>query len=223
MMYKSCIFDLDGTLTDTLDSLTLSVNQTMKEMNLPPITKEQCRMFVGNGSRVLMEKALKAAEDEKLERIEEAMEVYSRVFDKNCTYKVTPYKGIRELLNGLKEKQIQLAVLSNKPDKQALHVVEEIFGKETFRWVQGQKDGIPRKPDPSAAVSIAGILGGTPEESIYIGDSEVDIRTGIAAHMRTIGVSWGFRGRDSLKEAGAEYIADAPNEILDLIAQWEEE
>ena len=126
MMYKSCIFDLDGTLTDTLDSLTFSVNLTMKEMGLPEITREQCRMFVGNGSRVLLEKALRAASEEAFERLEEAMEIYGRVFNENCMYHVAPYEGIVQLLGTLKEQGIRCAVLSNKPDRQAVHDLEKI-------------------------------------------------------------------------------------------------
>lgn len=100
---KACIFDLDGTLTDTLDSLEYSVNETMKQIHMPQITKEQCRDFVGNGAKVLIEKALKAGGDEALDRLDEAMEVYGRVFDENCTYKVVPYKGIERMLETLKK------------------------------------------------------------------------------------------------------------------------
>ena len=209
-MYKACIFDLDGTLTDTLDSLTFSVNLTMKEMGLPEITREQCRMFVGNGSRVLLEKALRAASEEAFERLEEAMEIYGRVFNENCMYHVAPYEGIVQLLGTLKEQGIRCAVLSN------------VFGKDLFFKVQGQKEGVPRKPDPTAVLQIAGEMGATPEETIYIGDSEVDIRTGHAAGMRTIGVSWGFRSREVLKEANAAYIVDTAQELLELISAWEE-
>ena len=216
-MYKLCIFDLDGTLTDTLDSLTFSVNETLKEMGLSPITSEQCRMFVGNGARVLMEKALWESAKAGPERLDEAMEIYGRIFDANCTYHVIPYEGILKLLEGMRARGICLAVLSNKPDRQTVHVVEEIFGKDTFQWIQGQKEGIPRKPDPYAALQIAGRFGAEPEESLYVGDSEVDIATGRAAGMKTIGVSWGFRGRDALAEAGAVHVVDSPEEILNLI------
>ena len=126
---KACIFDLDGTLTDTLDSLEYSVNETMKQIHMPQITKEQCRDFVGNGAKVLIEKALKAGGDEALDRLDEAMEVYGRVFDENCTYKVVPYKGIERMLETLKKQGIRLAVLSNKPDRQVGHVIKEIFGE----------------------------------------------------------------------------------------------
>ena len=218
-MYKACIFDLDGTLTDTLDSLTFSVNETLKEMRLSTITAAQCRQFVGNGARILMEKALKTNGDERLERIGEAMEIYGRIFDANCTYHVVPYQGITQMLTEMKQMGLKLAVLSNKPHAQAVHVVETIFGKETFEWIQGQKDGVPRKPDPTAALQIAKQLGAEACEAVYIGDSEVDIATGMAAHMKTIVVTWGFRGRTVLEQSGAGCIVDSPDEIMKLIQQ----
>lgn len=218
-MYKACIFDLDGTLTDTLDSLTFSVNETLKEMQLPTILEEQCRQFVGNGARVLMEKAIQAAGGDVQERIEEGMQKYGRIFDLNCTYHVVPYKGIPELLETLRSRNISLAVLSNKPHRQAVHVVEEIFGEGVFDHIQGQMEGIPRKPDPAAALSIAEKFHAAPYETVYIGDSEVDIATGTSARMKTIGVTWGFRERKILQEAGAEFMADTPEEILELIKE----
>lgn len=220
-MYKACIFDLDGTLTDTLDSLTFSVNKTLKEMELPQITREQCRMFVGNGSKVLLEKALKAAGDKEASRLEEALTRYERIFRTGCTYHVVPYDGIPGLLEALKAAGMKIAVLSNKPDQNAHSVVEEIFGKGTFDWIQGQKEGVPRKPDPSAALLIAKELGADPSETLYVGDSEVDIATGMAAKMETIGVSWGFRTREALREAGAGLIIDSPEEIMEFIKNRE--
>lgn len=216
-MFRLCIFDLDGTLTDSLDSLTYSVNLTLEEMGYPALERSKCRAFVGNGSRVLIEKALKASGDTTLSRIEEGMEVYDRVFDANCTYHVTPYDGIVELLQALKEKGMKLTVLSNKPHRQAVHVVEEVFGKEMFDWVQGQQEGIPRKPDPYAAIQIAEKFGVKPEECVYIGDSEVDVATGMAARMKTLGVTWGFRSVEQLKEAGATILLDRPVQILEEI------
>ena len=216
-MFRLCIFDLDGTLTDTLDSLTYSVNLTLEEMGYPALERSKCRAFVGNGSRVLIEKELKASGDTTLSRIEEGMEVYDRVFDANCTYHVTPYDGIVELLQALKEKGMKLTVLSNKPHRQAVHVVEEVFGKEMFDWVQGQQEGIPRKPDPYAAIQIAEKFGVKPEECVYIGDSEVDVATGTAARMKTLGVTWGFRSVEQLKEAGATILLDRPVQILEEI------
>lgn len=216
-MYKACIFDLDGTLTDTLESLTYSVNETLKEMELPPITKEQCRLFVGNGSRVLLENALRASGDEESGRIDEAMERYGRIFGKNCTYHVEPYDGIRELLSELKRRGILAAVLSNKPHQQAVDVAETVFGRGTFGWVQGQCDDIPRKPDPAGVYKVLENLHLDVSECLYIGDSEVDIMTGRNADIHTIGVEWGFRSREVLAEAGAKQTVRKPEELLLLL------
>ncbi len=218
-MYRLCIFDLDGTLADTLDSLVFSVNETLKEMGLSSIQAERCRQFVGNGARVLIEKSLLEAGEPTLRRADEAMEVYGRIFHENCTYHVVPYEGVAELLQSLRQEGYQLAVLSNKPHKQTVRVVEAVFGKGLFHQIQGQRDDIPRKPNPEAALRIAKELGAAPEETVYIGDSEVDIATGTNAHMMTIGVEWGFRSRAILQEAGAAYIAETPEEIMKLIRE----
>ena len=212
---KACIFDLDGTLTNTLESMTYSVNLTLEEMGLSKITKDQCRLFVGNGARVLMEKSLKAAGDTDASRIEEGMEIYGRIFDRNCTYHVTPYEGIPEMLKALKDKGIQLAVLSNKPDRQTVKVVKAIFGEELFDKVQGQTAEIPRKPSPLGPLAIAKEFNAKPSECLYMGDTKTDMDTGNAAGMFTIGVTWGFRPRKELEEHHAAKIVDKPEEILD--------
>lgn len=214
---KACIFDLDGTLTNTLESMTYSVNLTLEEMGLSKITKDQCRLFVGNGARVLMEKSLKAAGDTDASRIEEGMEIYGRIFDQNCTYHVTPYEGIPEMLKALKDKGIQLAVLSNKPDRQTVKVVKAIFGEELFDYVQGQKEGIRRKPEPDGVWYLMEQMHVSKEECLYIGDSEVDAATGRNAGLKTIGVLWGFRDRKTLETAGADDLIDRPDELLQFV------
>ena len=219
---KACIFDLDGTLTNTLESMTYSVNLTLKEMGLSQITKDQCRMFVGNGARVLIEESMKVSGDPKASRIEEGMKIYGRIFDQNCTYHVTPYEGIPEMLKALKDRGIHLAVLSNKPDRQTVKVVKEIFGDNIFDYAQGQKDGIRRKPAPDGVWYLMEQMQVSKEECLYIGDSEVDLATGKAAGMKTILVSWGFRGREALLEDGAECIVDSAEEIRKIVKKQEE-
>ena len=214
---KACIFDLDGTLTNTLESMTYSVNLTLEEMGLSKITKDQCRLFVGNGARVLMEKSLKAVGDTDASRIEEGMEIYGRIFDRNCTYHVTPYEGIPEMLKALKDKGIQLAVLSNKPDRQTIKVVKAIFGEELFDYAQGQKEGIRRKPEPDGVWYLMEQMHVSKEECLYIGDSEVDAATGRNAGLKTIGVLWGFRDRKTLETAGADDLIDRPDELLQFV------
>lgn len=214
---KACIFDLDGTLTNTLESMTYSVNLTLEEMGLSKITKDQCRLFVGNGARVLIEKSLKAAGDTDASRIEEGMKIYGRIFDRNCTYHVTPYEGIPEMLKALKDKGIQLAVLSNKPDRQTVKVVKAIFGEELFDYAQGQKEGIRRKPEPDGVWYLMEQMHVSKEECLYIGDSEVDAATGRNAGLKTIGVLWGFRDRKTLETAGVDDLIDRPDELLQFV------
>lgn len=216
-MYKAYIFDLDGTLTDTLESLTYSVNATLQELDLPCITREQCRDFVGNGARYLLERSLEASGDKMLSHIEEAMQIYGRIFKQNCTYKVEPYEGILEMLSALKEKGMKLAVLSNKPHVQTLDVVSTFFGEEIFEVVQGQQEGVPRKPDPIAARMIAEKFGVDHTECVYVGDSDVDMQTGNAAGMKTVGVTWGFRPKAVLLEHGAHHTIDHPQELITIV------
>ena len=214
---KACIFDLDGTLTNTLESMTYSVNLTLKEMGLSQITKDQCRMFVGNGARVLIEESLKVSGDPKASRIEEGMKIYGRIFDQNCTYHVTLYEGIPEMLKALKDRGIHLAVLSNKPDRQTVKVVKEIFGDNIFDYAQGQKDGIRRKPEPDGNLQLMEQMQVSKEECLYIGDSEVDAATGKNAGLKTIGVLWGFRDRKTLETAGADHLIERPEELLQFV------
>lgn len=216
-MYRACIFDLDGTLTDTLESLTYSVNETLKELGLPSITHEQCRQFVGDGARALMERALRAVGDEELVCAKQAMEVYGRIFGENCTYQVKPYDGIMDMLAELKALGMKTAVLSNKPHLQTLDVVAEILGKEHFDCISGQRAGIARKPDPAGVFETLKELRIAKEECLYIGDSDVDMETAARAGMTSVGVSWGFRSGEVLREAGADYIIDTPRQLLKLV------
>ena len=216
-MYKACIFDLDGTLTDTLESLTFSVNETLKEMGFGTISHEQCKAFVGNGARKLLEKSLQAVGADVDGRIDEAMQIYARIFKTGCTYKVAPYAGIVEMLQVLNEMGIQMAVLSNKPDVQTKDVVATFFADGIFSYVQGQREDVPRKPDPAAVYYIMNELQVKKEECLYIGDSEVDMKTGFAAGVDTIGVTWGFRDKEVLVAEHATYIADKAEEIISIV------
>jgi len=218
-MYKACIFDLDGTLTDTLESITYCVNAVLKELGLGQINHVQCKEFVGSGARYLIEKSLQAAGDENLTYIDQAMEAYIRIFKVNCMYRVKIYDGVQELLEKLKEQGMKLAVLSNKPHLQAIDVVEAFFGKELFLKVRGEQEGIPRKPDPAGAYLIAEEFGVKPEECLYIGDSDVDMRTGSAAGMTTVGVTWGFRSKEILLENGAKHIIDRAEELITIVQE----
>ena len=216
-MIRACIFDLDGTLTDTLESLVYSVNGTLNEMGLPEITRRQCQAFVGNGARRLLEDSLEAAGDAGHTRIEEAVEIYKRIFDMNCTYLVKPYEGIMELLEVLKLRNIKAIVLSNKPHGQTVKVVQEVIGQELIDWAQGQQEDVARKPDPEAVYTILDRYNIKKEECLYIGDSEVDIKTGHNAGLTTICVTWGLRSREQLLEAGALNLIDKAEGLLNFL------
>lgn len=215
-MIKACVFDLDGTLADTIESLTYSVGETLKEMGLDNISKEECQSFVGNGARRLIELSVTAAGGDET-RFDEAMEIYGRIFDDNCTYHVTPYAGVSDILEQLKRKGIRLAVLSNKPHKQTVKVIETMFGKGTFDVIFGQQENVARKPDPEGVYLILEELGVSNSECLYIGDSEVDIATGNNAGTKTVGVMWGFRTLEELKKAGAEYVIRKPEDLIEYI------
>lgn len=215
-MYQACIFDLDGTLTDTLESITYSVNATLRQMGLSTITKEQCKSFVGFGAGVLIQKSLQAVSGSD-KRHEEAIRIYKHIFQEYCTYLVTPYEGICPTLSDLKKRGLRLAVLSNKPHMQTEKVVKEILGRDIFTIVCGQKEGVPRKPDPTAALQIAKELQLRAEDCIYIGDSDVDMLTGKAAGMKTVGVTWGFQSREVLRKFGADELLEQPQDLLKLL------
>ena len=214
---RGCIFDLDGTLTNTLESLTYSVNLTLKEMELPSITTDQCRRFVGDGARKLIERTLEACGDRSLSRLDEGMEIYGRIFHDNCTYHVTPYDGVMEMLADLKSMGMRLAVLSNKPHGQAVDVVRQRFGDGVFDFVQGQSEELPRKPDPAGVLYLLDKMGIKKEECVYVGDSEVDVATAKAAGVTGLAATWGFRSRQVLEEAGAGVLIDHPGELVDFL------
>lgn len=214
---KACIFDLDGTLTDSVKSLAYSVNLTLNVLGYEPQPEERFKQFAGDGRVVLLERALQAAGDTSLVHMEEAVKIYDEYFRKYSMYQVKPYEGIVETLAALTKQQIKLAVLSNKADREAVKVVETVFGRETFQIIRGQRDGVPRKPDPQGAIMIAAELQVSCGECLYIGDTNTDMKTGNRAGMNTVGVTWGFRDRKELEDNHAKYIIDFPKELLALL------
>lgn len=212
-MKKLCIFDLDGTLLNTLDSIAYYVNDTMKHFGLPVIETEKIRTFVGNGARNLIDRALRYNGSEL--DVEGVLSVYIEKYNSDALYLVKPYDGIRELLSKLHENGVTLAVLSNKPHSSTSIMIDEIFGKDLFSVVRGPYNNEKVKPEPAVANEIA--KGFEKENCFFIGDSDVDIKTGRNALMHTIGVTWGFRDRDVLQNAGAEKIVSKAADIADIV------
>lgn len=213
---KACIFDLDGTLCNTLDSMAISANQVIERFGYAPLPAQNFRYYAGDGAKTLVERVLRDAGDKKLIHLDEAFEAYRAIFNKDCTYKVTIYDGILETLQQLKAMGMKLAVLSNKPHAQTVKVISTLFGDGLFDHVQGQQEGIEKKPDPSGVFAITKGFDVKPEECMYIGDTNVDMMTGNRAGAFTVGVLWGFRTREELVKNHAHALAEQPKDLLRL-------
>ena len=214
-MIKCCIFDLDGTLLNTLDTIHYYITRAMGEHGYPVISRQDCRSFVGNGARLLIERAMHSVGEFDKERIEEVYRLYNMLYDREPLYLTSPYEGIMEMLTEIKAQGIKVAVLSNKPHTATEPIVNKMFGL-LVDTVRGGEEGIPLKPDPTSALGILSSLGVETEECAFIGDTSVDVSTGKALGAAVvIGVPWGFRDRIDL--VGADAIANTPQDILSFV------
>lgn len=218
-MIRVCIFDLDGTIADTVESIAAAGNRLLEYYHLPIQPVKNYNYYAGDGADELVRRILKASGGTAFVDYEEARILYRRWFGENPLYHVKPFEGIVELLEGLKALNIKIAVFSNKPHEAAVEVVEQVFGQGVFHKVQGQTPEIPRKPSPAGALAIAKELGVTPAECLYLGDTNTDMDTGKAAGMFTAGVTWGFRPRTELEEHEAGVIAEHPRQILEFVKE----
>lgn len=215
--YAACIFDLDGTLADTLHSIAYFGNCTLEAFGLPPIEVMDYRFLVGNGADVLMERMLAhvgahfTGEARRAFRAE-----YDSRYAADPLALVGAYPGVPEVLEYQHSQGMRLGVLSNKPDDMTQAIVAELY-PGIFDAIHGQREGILTKPDPTALLAMAEELGVTPQETLYIGDSGVDMDAGRNAGMDTCGVRWGFRSQEELLEHGARYLAGDPMQLKDII------
>lgn len=214
-MYQACIFDLDGTLADTVDSIANVANQILERFGLPVQPVNDYKYHAGDGGDVLMERCMRAAGSD-LTHLAEGQKLYREIFAKNPLYKVTAFDGMKETLAELKRRKVKLAVLSNKPSEATELAVRGLFGDGTFEIIQGLAPGMKRKPAPDGALKIAENLQVRPENCMYVGDTNTDMQTGKAAGMYTIGVLWGFRDRKELEENHADRIIGRPEELLKI-------
>ena len=216
-MIRAVIFDLDGTVLNTLDTITYYVNDTLEKLGRPTLTRDDCRRMVGNGARLLLERALAATGGLTPALYNEASALYNGAYNDAPLYLTAPYPGILSLLRALRERGVRVGILSNKPEGATVPLVRQVLG-DLVDVVHGGREGIPLKPDPAACLAMAEELGVTPAELLYVGDSEVDIHTGNAARAAcTVGVLWGFRDRETLIAAGAEHLVSTPEEILNYL------
>lgn len=214
MKTKAVFFDLDGTLLDTLESIATAGNHALTALGLTPLPIENYKYYAGDGADTLCRRMLADCGDMEGVRFSECFRIYSEYFKTDCTYHVKPFDGILPLLKELEHRKIQTAVISNKPHERTLDVVSAQFGIHKFSIVLGNQKDQPKKPDPSSALLAAKKLGVLPEECLFVGDTNVDMQTGINAHMRSIGVLWGFRDREELLANHAYGIIESPLELL---------
>ena len=213
---EAVVFDLDGTLSDSIQSMKFCGDQAVAKFGYGPFSEDQYKLFVGDGKANLIKRALIAGGDEKLEHFEEALADYEALFAIHCMHEVKPYKGIPELLDALKKQGIKIAVLSNKPHEQTINVIETLFGKEYFDVILGQREGYPLKPDPVGVYEILDELKLTADRAFYLGDTGTDMKTGKSAGLFTVGALWGFRDLRELAEHNADAIIEYPTDLLNL-------
>lgn len=216
-MKQAVIFDLDGTLSDSIQSIKHCGDAAVEVYGYGPFSVEQYKYFVGDGAENLVKRMLLAAGDTGLVHFAESFARYKELFREGCMYQVKPYDGIRELLAALKEKGIAITVLSNKPHAETINVIEALFGKDYFDIIHGQKDNIAIKPSPEGVFQILRQLDLSPDDILYLGDTATDMKTGKAAGAFTVGALWGFRERKELEEAHADAIIDHPLQLLEYL------
>lgn len=213
-MKRLLIFDLDGTILNTLDDLAESTNYALRENQLPERSLDEVRAFVGNGIGKLIERAVPEGSTEGLRRA--VLESFTAHYREHSADKTRPYDNIMELLETLKEEGYLLAVVSNKADFAVQSLCEQYF-PGVFTFAVGEREGVRRKPCPDSVNEVLETLKVQREEAVYIGDSEVDVQTARAAEMDLIAVAWGFRDCEVLKAQGANIIVEAPEEILKVV------
>ena len=221
-MIKACLFDLDGTLLNTLNSIRYYVNKNIAAEGIEGLSETETKIFVGKGAKILIEKVLisrgyNLADDTTENLLTKIHEKYVREYDSEPLYLTEPYGGICELVSDLVKRDIKLAVISNKPDPTVKQLVAHFFGG-AFEVVEGANDKMPLKPDPKWPLDICKRLGVEPGEVAYVGDTSTDMKT--AANFGAgvaVGVTWGFRDESELLENGADVIVNYPCEILEIV------
>lgn len=211
MKTKGIIFDLDGTLVDTLDDLTDAMNNALKMLGYKPHSRDLCRQMIGNGLKMFAQRAIGTDNAEKVDRVLDVMTVFYR---DHCLDKTRPYMNLKEVVLRLLGMGVRLAVLTNKNQTPAETITNHFFGAGTFDPIVGYREGLKVKPDPQTTLDIIAGWGLQKDQVLLVGDSEVDIQTAAAAGIPAVGVSWGFRGKEALVAAGASLVIDKPDQLL---------
>lgn len=214
MRYQTAIFDMDGTILETLEDMCASVNVTMNHVGYPRRTMDEVRRFVGNGAAKLIERCMPAGAEDP--RYPAALEFYRAYYDAHAQIKTGPYPGIPELLNQLSREGVRLAVVSNKPDE-AVRALTERYFPGVFPVAIGNRDGWATKPAPDSVYEAMCLLGARRESTVYVGDSDVDVDTARNAGLDSIIVTWGFRDEDFLRAHGAQHLAHNADELYEML------
>ena len=216
MRAKAVLFDLDGTLLDTLEDIANSANSALIKHGLPANVVDAYRYFIGDGVTMLISRAL-PDENRDSDIIAKCVKGFRQEYSRNWNVNTRPYEGVPELLDALAAKHIKMAVLSNKPDDFTKQCVSELLPNHSFEMILGQRDAIPIKPAPVGALQIADRLGITPSRFLYLGDSAIDMKTAVRAGMFPVGALWGFRPLEELQEHGAQAVIERPVDLLGLL------
>lgn len=216
MKYEAVLFDLDGTLIDTVDDIGDAANRVLSNRGFPIHPISTYYQFIGEGVKVLFTRALPQEKRNK-DLINTCLKEFIEDYRRNYDVKSKFYDGIPEMLNALNVRGLKLAILSNKPDPLTKDCVTSLLSNWDFDVVFGQRDSVPRKPNPQAALEIAEKLSISPSDFLYLGDTAIDMKTAVSAGMFPVGAAWGFRPVKELKENGARVIIDKPIQLLDLI------
>jgi phosphoglycolate phosphatase len=214
---KAVVFDLDGTLLDTLEDIADAANKVLAEHNFPLHNTVDYRTFVGEGVNMLMTRAVPYQKNH-IDTIDDCCKAFREIYKVHWNKKTKPYDGVAEMLDELTARKLPLAVLSNKPDDFTKKCVAELLHRWTFQMVQGSCSNIPYKPDPTGARHIADALGIPPANILYLGDTGTDMRTAVNAGMFPVGVLWGYRTREELQSHGAKALIEQPRELLTLLS-----
>lgn len=216
MNFKAVIFDLDGTLLDTLEDIADAVNHVLAQRGFPTHDTDAYRHFVGDGVNILLARVL-PEEKQNEDVVAQCVKAFREAYGHHWNVRTRPYEGVPEMLDGLTARGLKMAVLSNKPDDFAKICVAELLSKWRFEVVFGLHNGMPPKPDPGGALQIAELLDTEPGHILYLGDTDVDMKTAIAAGMFPVGARWGFRSVEELRNSGAEKVIALPQDLLHLI------
>lgn len=218
-MYKCCLFDLDGTILDTVKTIAHYGNNALTQFGLPTAPVKEYNYFAGDGSRVLIKRMLEFSGSYDAKIHDDLWHTYMSMYDEDPYYLTSPFDGMIDAITALKGMGVRVGVITNKPHLAAQSVVERFYGKDFFEVCVGITDSRPTKPNPTVTLDAVKSMGLMPEQCVFVGDTCVDIQTGKNAGMFTIGVTWGFRPIEELLQNGADFIAHKPSDILKVFKE----